>query len=263
MAVRTMKTTKISVSDDVPKRLILIGAMDYEDAPTLRHAADTLLDDGAAPLRVDVRGMDFLDSSGLSALVHAAKKAADQGTYVCLLGAQNQLRHLLHVTKMQALFELEEALPLRACDPEPDLDFPPAETSFDLPCSPSALAQARERVGTLLNGRGFSPEERADVMLALGEAIANAIRHGCPRATTPGGIHVRAACDAEGLTLEVTDPGPGFDDALLPEPDVTLLKEGGMGVFFMRSVMDTVAYRHDEDGNTVTMTKQRAVGGGQ
>ena len=251
-----VRTAKVTISDEEPRRLILCGAMDYEDAPLLRREADVLLDAGVAPLRVDVRDMEFLDSSGLSALVHAAKRAETLGTYVCLIGPPNQLQHLLHITRLEGMFRLEEAPSLRPDVTEAAFGLPPSEVSFDLPCDPSALATARERVGGLLDGRGFSAEQRADVQLALGEAIANAIRHGCPRAQTPGPIRVRAACDSDGLTLGVTDPGPGFDAARLPAPDVTLLKEGGMGVFFMRSVMDTVKYHHDGRGNTVVMTKR-------
>jgi anti-sigma regulatory factor (Ser/Thr protein kinase) len=129
--------------------------------------------------------------------------------------------------------------------------------SLDLPCDPSALGIARREVALLLEGSEFNTSQLGDVHLAVGEALANAIRHGCPLGKQGSRIQLRAAWNVEGLVLEVTDPGPGFDPSLLPEPDVTLLQEGGMGVFFMRRVMDSVAYRHDEGGNTVRMAKYK------
>ncbi|MBW3622015.1 MAG: ATP-binding protein [Armatimonadetes bacterium] len=249
------------ISSDEPKRLILSGALDYDDSPDLRRCADTLLAEGAAPLRVDVCDLDFLDSSGLSALVHAALVARERGTFVCLIGAHEQLQRLLRMTRMESLFRLEDTETVRPARVESSLDLSPGELHLDLPCNLTALGTAREALNRLLDGRGFTPGQRADIQLALGEAIANALRHGCPQSKTDQGVQVHACCDGDGLLLEVTDPGPGFDPALLPLPDVTLLKEGGMGVFFMRSVMDTVTYHHDGRGNTVTMTKRRALPG--
>jgi serine/threonine-protein kinase RsbW len=117
------------------------------------------------------------------------------------------------------------------------------------------LSIARERLGRLLHGRNLTREQRDDIHLALGEALANAIRHGCP--VTPEGshIHLRVRCSPERILLEVTDPGPGFDPSVIPEPDVFALNDGGMGLFFMRNVMDSVEFRRDERGHTAVMVK--------
>jgi serine/threonine-protein kinase RsbW len=247
---------RVRVSSDEPRRILLQGLLDYQDAPDIRRYADVLLKSGVSPLRVDARRLQFMDSSGLSALVYAAREAQKMGASLCLIGANEQLQRLLHVTGIELLFHLEDATAEHPCEEEPVLDLLPGEIAFELPCNPGAMPLAREKVGAFLHGRGFSSSARSDIFLALGEGLANAIRHGCPKASPKTRIRVRAAFDGEQLILQITDPGPGFDPNLIPLPDVSLLKEGGMGLFFMKSVMDTLTYQQDERGHTATMTKR-------
>ena len=247
---------KVHISAEVPRRLILQGELDYQDAPRIREGSDALLEAGITPLRIDARDLHFLDSSGLSALIHAARGAAHRHTHVCIIGANSQLLRLLRVTNLLELFHLEDPAAEDPCEPEAPENLPPGDLSIDLPCHPSALAVARDRVGELLQGRGFDRRQRDDIYLALGEAIANAIRHGCPLAPVGSRIRLNALCNADALVLEVTDQGPGFDPDTIPEPDATELKDGGMGLFFMRSVMDSLEYHKDDQGNTARMVKR-------
>jgi serine/threonine-protein kinase RsbW len=138
--------------------------------------------------------------------------------------------------------------------------LPTDEFDLELPCAASVLSAAREEVSRLLQGRNITIEQRDDIYLALGEALANAIRHGCPAAPAGSRIRLYAACDDERIVMKVTDPGPGFDPSTIPVPDVTELKDGGMGLFFMRNVMDSVEFNQNEQGNTVIMVKRFAAG---
>jgi serine/threonine-protein kinase RsbW len=245
---------KVRISSDPPWRILLTGEINFEDAPLIRQHADSLLESGISPLRADVSDLHFMDSSGLSALIYASHAAEKCGANLCLIGAQGQLLRLLRITGLQSLFRYEEpdgneasvaasAEPLR-------------ELRMNLPGEPSALGVARSRLATLLHHRRIHPDDRDDIFLAMGEALANAIRHGCPAAKSGCEVSLRVVCDQDRLAIEVTDPGPGFDPDSIPAPDVTVLKDGGMGIFFMKSVMDEVEYRQDESGNTVTMIKR-------
>jgi len=55
--------------------------------------------------------------------------------------------------------------------------------------------------------------------------------------------------------VEITDPGPGFDPGTVPTPLAGELREGGMGIHFMRLTMDDVRYRFDDRGTTVRLQK--------
>lgn len=93
----------------------------------------------------------------------------------------------------------------------------------------------------------------ADLETAVGEACANALKHGSPRGDLD---EVRAKCMKNGRTLivEISDNGCGFDPEGMPSPSPERMLEGGMGVFLMKALTDNVEFefRH---GTTVRLVK--------
>jgi serine/threonine-protein kinase RsbW len=64
------------------------------------------------------------------------------------------------------------------------------------------------------------------------------------------------------LVITVHDHGRPFDPATVPAPPIGAeldnLPEGGLGLYFMRKLMDQVTFRFDRDlGNVLTMVKRR------
>jgi serine/threonine-protein kinase RsbW len=90
--------------------------------------------------------------------------------------------------------------------------------------------------------------------LVLTEATANAIRHGHhnnPKDTVKIAIHVQD----NAINVKVYDHGPGFDLKSVLSPDFGQLKEHGMGLFFIRTLMDSVTYSRLDDGNVLEIIK--------
>ena len=90
---------------------------------------------------------------------------------------------------------------------------------LELPADARLLPRTRRAVAGYMEDVGAEADERADVVLALDEACANAIRHAFPHGT-PGTIRVRAEIDDEVVTVQVEDDGVGFDpvQAIRREP---------------------------------------------
>lgn len=86
----------------------------------------------------------------------------------------------------------------------------------------------------------------------------NIVMHGSQPGLTSR-VEVSIALAGDGLTVSVEDNGPQFDPLTLPSPDLnTSLAErpvGGLGVFLVRRVMDTVSYHRIGACNRLTMTK--------
>ncbi len=59
---------------------------------------------------------------------------------------------------------------------------------------------------------------------------------------------------------EISDDGVAFDPLKVPPPDLTADLEsrpiGGLGVHFVKTLMDEVAYRREGDRNVLTMRKR-------
>src|SRR3989442_3824769 len=75
-----------------------------------RRAAGELLEqleEGAGRLVIDLSATRQVDSAGLGALMLIQRNAAEQRLAVCLLGADEELRFLVLLTKLDDLFELD------------------------------------------------------------------------------------------------------------------------------------------------------------
>lgn len=90
--------------------------------------------------------------------------------------------------------------------------------------------------------------------LVLTEATVNAIRHANynnPKDTVRITIHIQ---DAE-LRIRVYDHGQGFNLETVLLPDLDHPQEGGMGLFFIRTFMDSVTYTRLANSNVLEIIK--------
>jgi anti-anti-sigma factor len=115
---------------------------------------------------------------------------------------------------------------------------------LDLLAVPSALPGVRRRLGSWLEGLGMGEQDRVSVMVAVGEACANAAEHAY-RGTEPGPMSVAAHVDVDGiLTVRVRDQGSWRP----PDRDPG---DRGRGLMIMRQLVDRVVL---EEGQGTTLT---------
>ena len=95
-----------------------------------------------------------------------------------------------------------------------------------------------------------------EIEVALREALANAIIHGCKN--DPGRrVQCCVACDeSRGMLIVVRDPGEGFDPAQVPSPIVgeNVFSSHGRGIFLINQLMDQVEFTR---GGTEIRMKKR------
>ncbi|WP_031433828.1 ATP-binding protein [Methylomarinum vadi] len=90
--------------------------------------------------------------------------------------------------------------------------------------------------------------------LVLTEATSNAIRHSSHNDPSET-VRITIQLIGDELNIKVYDHGQGFDLEQIPLPDLDHPKEGGMGIFFIRSLMDSVTYTKREDCNVLEIKK--------
>jgi anti-sigma regulatory factor (Ser/Thr protein kinase) len=118
------------------------------------------------------------------------------------------------------------------------------------------LPDIRKRIVRFYERCGVAPELLDQIHLAAGEAVTNAIHHGC-RNDSRRTIEIRCIASNIALVVVVRDPGPGFDPDALPASDLSELDSGGTGILLMRRVMDAVEYSFGAEGTTVRLVKHR------
>ncbi len=94
--------------------------------------------------------------------------------------------------------------------------------------------------------------------LALEEAVVNVMNYAYP-AGQAGNIVLEAYANDERLKFVISDNGVPFDPTTTAEPDVTASLEnravGGLGIFLVRHLMDSVNYERVENENVLTLRK--------
>jgi serine/threonine-protein kinase RsbW len=232
------------------------GDLDFRTAPEVKEALLHAVVFQRGPLVVDLSGVGFVDSSGLSALFEAAKLAQRRESRIRLTGVHHNVLRLLTVCGFIGFFDIEAG-------PEPDIweDAPwdqdrAAERAGQmvLPGAPASVPLIRRRVEEVARAMGFRDGALRDLLIAVSEAATNAMKHGSPLGEQ-NRILVRYQPDGDRLVVEVTDEGPGFDPLAVPVPVAEQMREGGMGVFFIRTLMDEVSFGHNGSGSTVRMVK--------
>ncbi|GIV54627.1 MAG: hypothetical protein KatS3mg039_1145 [Candidatus Kapaibacterium sp.] len=105
----------------------------------------------------------------------------------------------------------------------------------------------------------LSPERRFNLIVATMEAVTNAIVHG-NKSNPEKNVEIWVDEDNDAITVHVRDYGSGFDPQALPDPRrrENLLREGGRGVFLMRSLVDVLEFVHHDPGIEVVITMHRA-----
>lgn len=92
----------------------LTGSMDLATSPTVRAALTEASERGDHKLIVDLSNVDFLDSTGLGALIGAQRRAREFDGDVRLVAKEGQIVRLLRITGLMRIFNvyptLEEAL---------------------------------------------------------------------------------------------------------------------------------------------------------
>jgi anti-sigma regulatory factor (Ser/Thr protein kinase) len=126
-----------------------------------------------------------------------------------------------------------------------------------IPADPAAIPTVTDGVVHVLQEKGWPEADVVAVELALQEAVANAVRHGCKGDRTKE-LECAVACDAAGeVVITVRDPGEGFDPAAIANPlePANILKPRGRGIFLINGLMDDVQFT--DSGRQVQMTKRR------
>jgi anti-sigma B factor antagonist len=87
----------------------LSGELDHATAPELREPLESAIDAGARSLLVDLSDCSFIDSTGLSVLVHARSRLLDDSDgrlEICC--PDPQVRRLLEITGVDRAFGVHQ-----------------------------------------------------------------------------------------------------------------------------------------------------------
>lgn len=135
-----------------------------------------------------------------------------------------------------------------------------AKFSLAIQATLPALAELQAKIAAFGEAQGWPPDLLYQLELVVEELCVNVVNHGGDGSHS---IDVSLAASEEAIVLDIVDDGRPFDPFTeAPPPDLDSDVEhrpvGGLGVFFVKQMMDEVSYRREGDRNHVHMSKRRA-----
>lgn len=123
---------------------------------------------------------------------------------------------------------------------------------IDFPAVAENIAVAEKLIDEACTRHGVHESLYGNILIALTEAVNNAIHHG-NRLDPAKKVSLGYEAQAERIIFVVSDEGPGFDFENLPDPTdpQNIEKPHGRGVFLMRALADSVEF--SDNGATVAM----------
>ncbi len=121
------------------------------------------------------------------------------------------------------------------------------------------LQQITAAVEDLALRENWSQDLEFKVNLVLDELSVNIVNYGGEVSM----IEVSLSSEEESVTIEITDDGQPFDplnDAVEPDTSAPIDERpiGGLGLYFVRTMMDEMHYRREQGKNFLALAKRRA-----
>ena len=130
------------------------------------------------------------------------------------------------------------------------------QLELTVPARKDAVTPVVDRIMARAREMGCAKDKEHEIELALQEALANAVVHGCKEDPTQS-VQITVGCDkSRGMIIVVRDPGDGFDPANVPSPLIgqNIYASHGRGIYLINQLMDEV--RYESGGTEIWMTKR-------
>lgn len=99
----------IEFNDDKNKWLVdLEGEIDIYTSPKLKKSLIEALEDKNSDMLIDFLKVDYVDSTGLGALISILKKVKESDNMVYVENVKPNIRKLFDITNLDKVFEIKE-----------------------------------------------------------------------------------------------------------------------------------------------------------
>jgi len=134
----------------------------------------------------------------------------------------------------------------------------PAETLLRLQNDFSELPAAAEQITEFLESHEAAPDVVFSANLAVEELVTNIIKYGYDD-TEKHEVVVHLSLEGTRLQIVIEDEGHEFNPFDRPTPDIHAPVEerqiGGLGIHFVKNLLDSCDYRREGNRNIVTLIK--------
>ena len=131
--------------------------------------------------------------------------------------------------------------------------------SLTLPNDIETIPQLNEFIDTVAEEIGLDMSLTMSLNLAIEEAVVNVMEYAYLEGEQ-GNVDIEVSADERWLTFIISDNGIPFDPTTQKDADTTLSAEerpiGGLGIFLVRQLMDSINYQRKDGKNILTLSKK-------
>ncbi len=123
---------------------------------------------------------------------------------------------------------------------------------ISVPSSFESLSDVEALIDNVCNRLMVNEDNYGNVLIAVTEAVNNAILHGNRHDNTLE-VNVAVGDEIKSFCFSVKDSGPGFNYSAIPDPTSpeNISKENGRGIFLMKNLADEVEF--ESNGSVVNI----------
>jgi len=129
--------------------------------------------------------------------------------------------------------------------------------ALDVKATTDNTGKAMDFVAAELKRHDFTAAARAEILIAVEEIFVNIASYAYKPAEE-GQVSLSVAVDGKAV-IRFEDSGLPFNplERSDPDPDVPIMEReiGGLGIHFIKNLMDDVEYRYDGKKNILTISK--------
>jgi serine/threonine-protein kinase RsbW len=131
-----------------------------------------------------------------------------------------------------------------------------AQFKIALPAQMDYFEAFQTSIAQYAREQGFDPKRIGEIELVLEEALVNVFHYAYRE--TKGVVEVVCRVDPQNsLIIEIMDQGVPFNPLLKDAPnlalDISERKIGGLGIYFIKTLMDEIHYRREGDYNILSL----------
>ena len=134
--------------------------------------------------------------------------------------------------------------------------------SLTLPNDIETIPQLNEFIDTVAEEIGLDMSLTMSLNLAIEEAVVNVMEYAYPEGEQ-GNVDIEVIADDKWLTFIISDNGIPFDPTTQEDADTTLSADerpiGGLGIFLVRQLMDSINYQRENGKNILTLSKKMEI----
>ncbi len=96
---------EVEIKEGIAVVAVTAGRLDASVAPELKKVVSNVIDDGTSRIMLDLQRVQFMDSSGLGAVISSFKLTGQKGEFV-ICNMNEAVKEIFELTHMDRLFDI-------------------------------------------------------------------------------------------------------------------------------------------------------------